>query len=182
MSILPLARAAAMAALLPLATAGPAAAQGSFAAVAARLKDGAPVRLVVDGTRIDGWVKQASADGLVITRGPAGDPYAVPLTRLQQLSYDDGVANGALIGAAVGAAPGVYAGMLVRLLCENEAGNCDSAPFIMGGFTAAVGLAIGIGIDEAIKTTVRFIPARATSTLGVVPDPRRPAATLSIRF
>ncbi len=182
MSMLSLTRTAALAALASLVAAGSAAAQGSFADVAARLKDGEPVRLVVDGTRIDGWVKQATADGLIITRGAAGDAYDVPLARLQQISYDDGVANGALIGAAVGAAPGVYAGMLVRLLCENEAGNCDSAPFIMGGFTAAVGLAIGIGIDEAIKTTVRFVPARATSTLSLVPDPHRPAATLSIRF
>ena len=176
-------RPATLAALVSFVAAAPVAAQSrTFADVAAKLENGAPVRLVIDGARVEGWVERATANGLVIKRGVAAESYDVPLARLEQVSYDDGVANGGLIGAAVGAAPGVFAGLMVRMLCENEAGNCDSAPFIMGGFTAAVGLAIGVGIDEAIRTTVRFVPARATATVSVVPDPRRPAATVSIRF
>lgn len=183
MSLPSLTRTTCLAALLAVAAATPAAAQGpTFAKVAAKLTAGAPVRLVIDGARVEGWVQQAGPDRLVITRGAAAEPYDVPLARLEQVSYDDGAANGALIGAAVGAVPGVWGGVLFRMLCENEAANCDAAPFLMGGFTAAVGLAVGIGLDEAIRTTVKFLPPRTTAALNLVPDPRRPAATLSIRF
>jgi hypothetical protein len=183
MTPLPLVRIAVVAAVCAAAAAVPAAAQPpAFADVAPRLEDGAPVRLLIDGARVDGWVSRAAPDRLVIRRGAAGGLYDVPLGRLEQISYDDGAANGALIGAVVGAVPGVCAGLLVRMLCESEAGSCDPAPFVMGGFTAAVGLAIGVGIDEAIRTTVRFAPPRTTARVSVVPDPRRPAARLSIRF
>lgn len=178
----PVVRAAVVVALV-LATTVPAVAQThTYADVAARLKAGAPVRLVIDGARVDGWVERAGADSLIIKRGAANESFEVPLARLDQVSYDDPAWNGALIGAAAGAVPGVWGGVLVRMLCENEAGSCDAAPFIMGGFTAAVGLAIGFGIDEAIRTTVRFAPPRTTASVTVVPDPRRPAAMVSLRF
>lgn len=183
MLVPPVVRAAAAAALISVAAGTTAAAQTrTYADVAAKLEAGAPVRLVIDGTRVDGWVERAGADRLIIKRGAANESFEVPLARLDQVSYDDPAWNGALIGAAAGVVPGVWGGVLVRMLCENEAGSCDAAPFIMGGFTAAVGLAIGLGIDEAIRTTVRFAPPRTSASVTVVPDPRRPAAMLSLRF
>lgn len=87
-----------------------------------------------------------------------------------------------MTGLLVGAAPGVVVGMLARTYCANEAGRCDAAPMIVGAITGAVGVGIGAAIDEAMRTTVRFGPARPTATISVVPGPRRLSARVSVRF
>jgi len=179
----PSGRVAAWAAIAAAVAVSPVGAQDrTFADLAALLRDGDRVGLVVDGVRLDGRVTRVAPDTLVVTRGPAGEAYTVPIARLQQLSYDDGVANGGLVGAAVGALPGIWGGVLIRRVCEGDGGSCDAAPLLIGGVTAAVGLAIGLGLDYALRTTVRIAPARTSAAVAVVPDPRRPSATVSIRF
>lgn len=146
------------------------------------LRPGTSVRVTVDGAPIDGDLEQVTPDALVLRRRQGGQTERLPAGRLQRITYHDSVVNGALTGLLVGAAPGVFFGVLVRTYCENEAGRCDAAPFVFGALSGAVGMGIGAGIDELIRTTVRLGPARATATLGVVPDRRRPSARVSIRF
>jgi hypothetical protein len=176
-------RSAALSALLVTVAAVPLAAQPpTFAAVAPHLRPGEPVRLVIDGARVEGDVERATADGLVIRRGPAREAYVVPLERVERITYSDSNRNGGVIGFVVGVVPGAVIGTFGRMLCENEATNCDAAPFVFGALTGVFGLGIGVAVDELIKTTVRFGPAGATTSVRVVADPRRPAAQLSIRF
>jgi hypothetical protein len=163
--------------------ASPVAAQTpTFAEVAPRLQPGTAVRLDIDGTRVEGDVERVTPDGLVVRRGPARETFVVPLERLQAITYGDSNRNGAIIGLAVGVVPGAVMGAVGSWLCENEGGNCEAAPFVLGAITGVFGLGIGVAVDELIKTTVRFGAAGATASVRVVPDPRRPAARLSIRF
>jgi hypothetical protein len=176
-------RSAVLAALAITLAASPVAAQTpTFAEVAPRLRPGTPVQFDIDGTRVEGDVERATPDGLVIRRGPARDTFVVPLERLQAITYGDSNRNGGVIGLVVGVVPGAVMGTVGSWLCENEGGNCDAAPFVLGAISGVFGLGIGVAIDELIKTTVRFGPRGATAAVSLAPDPRRPAAQLSIRF
>jgi hypothetical protein len=168
--------------VVAFATSSLAAQTPTFAEVAPRLRPGAPVRLVIDGGRVEGDVERATPDGLVIRRGPARETFIVLLERVQQITYRDSYRNGAVIGLLVGVVPGAVMGTVGSWLCENEGGNCDAAPFVFGAITGVFGVGIGVAIDEWIRTTVRFGPAGATTSVSIVPDPRRPTAQLSIRF
>lgn len=161
-------------------------AQVTFADVAPRLPRGHRTVLTVDGRPLVGELVRATADGLTLWRYDTGGSEDVTAARISAITYDDSLANGALIGAVSGAVPGFIAGLGVQRYCRNESSSsCNGVPFSLGGVAALIGLGVGAGVDGLLKTTVRFGPPRPSAPSAAVilrPDRRRPMALVAIAF
>jgi hypothetical protein len=147
----------------------------AFERMRTKLKAGNRVTVdLQNGSTLEGRFVDARPDAMTIATA-IGDRTLTPAEMLRVQRHGRGVLLGAIIGGGVGLVFGIGASTILRY--EGEDG--DGALF---GLTA-LGLGVGIGLDALINIprTVYLRPA-FRATVGLDPNPRRPAVHLIFTF
>jgi hypothetical protein len=147
----------------------------AFERMRTKLKAGNRVTVdLQNGSVLEGRFVDARPDAMTIATA-IGDRTLTPAEMLRVQRHGRGVLLGAIVGGGVGLVFGIGASALLNY----EGYDGDGALF---GLTA-LGLGVGIGLDALINIprTVYRRPAFRT-TVGLDPNPRRPAVQLIFTF
>jgi hypothetical protein len=150
--------------LVPPTTAGNAAAQ---APTPAAIRQGARVRLAVDGEWMSGILARRGRDTLWVRVGQADTLLAAPLARMGHLEVSreqrSNTGRGALAGLVIGSIPGVLAGATC------DCGNPGAAIVLMGAFTGGLGAALGAALGATGRHDVwEVVPVAVEAGTGSV--------------
>ena len=135
------------------------------------------------GMRISGKVRSLSDASLEMDFGRERRAFVeADVTTIRQ-RRGDSLANGALWGLGVGAAVGTAGAIMVGLDCYGS-GNCAAVAAGAIGAYAAIGAAIGVGIDALIESPKVIYQSRSTTRLNIAPvlTARSKGVMLSVDF
>lgn len=100
---------------------------------------------MTDGSQVLGRVWAVAPDGLRLDT--PGGTQVIPVDRIARLVVKDSLDNGLLVGLGTGAGAGFSLGMTVNMICAGEGSNCPGAVVLLTAMGAAIGGAVGVGID-----------------------------------
>ena len=128
------------------------------------IRQGARVRLEVDGKRMIGILNDRGSDSLAVRLDRGDTLWATQLARVQRLEVSrerrSDAGRWALAGLIVGAIPGVVAGV------SCDCGRPGAAALSLGAFTGGIGLALGAAIGSGRRHDVWEVIPLVTPAAG----------------